>query len=88
MGGIASALARHWLARALAELGEFSEALVVAQESLDINLSTDNVEASFLNRGILEILLLRLNRNWLWHRPDLLVRHPQQDGVFPGSQGV
>ena len=43
MAGLASVLGRHWLARALAELGEFSEALTVAQECLDINLSTDIV---------------------------------------------
>jgi tetratricopeptide (TPR) repeat protein len=43
MAGIPSVLARNWLARALAELGEFPEGLAVARESLDINLSTDNV---------------------------------------------
>jgi tetratricopeptide (TPR) repeat protein len=43
MAGLGSVLARFWLARTLAELGEFSEALAVAQEGLDINLSTDNV---------------------------------------------
>ena len=43
MAGLASVLARHWLARALAELGEFSEGLAMAREGLDINLSTDNV---------------------------------------------
>jgi tetratricopeptide (TPR) repeat protein len=43
MAGVASVLARNWLARALAELGEFPEGLAVARESLDINLSTDRV---------------------------------------------
>jgi tetratricopeptide (TPR) repeat protein len=43
MAGLASVLGRHWLARALAELGEFPEALAVAREGLDINLSTDKV---------------------------------------------
>ena len=43
MAGIASVLARHWLVRALTDLGEFSEGLAVAQEALDINLSTDIV---------------------------------------------
>jgi hypothetical protein len=41
MAGIASVLGRHWLARALAQLGEFSEGFTVAQAGLDINLSTD-----------------------------------------------
>jgi hypothetical protein len=43
MAGIASVLGRHWLARALAQLGEFSEGFTVAQAGLDINLSTDIV---------------------------------------------
>jgi len=43
MAGIASVLARHWLARALADLGDLSEALAVAREGLAINLSTDSV---------------------------------------------
>jgi tetratricopeptide (TPR) repeat protein len=43
MTGAASVLARHWLARTLAELGVFSEALVVAREGLEIALSADNV---------------------------------------------
>ena len=43
MAGIASVLTRHWLARTLAQLGDFSEALAVAREGLDINLSMDNL---------------------------------------------
>ena len=43
MAGIASVLARHWLARTLAQLGDFSEGLAVAREGLDMALSTDNV---------------------------------------------
>jgi tetratricopeptide (TPR) repeat protein len=43
MAGLASVLARHWLARAFAELGAFSDGLVMAREGVDINLSTDNV---------------------------------------------
>ena len=46
MAGLASVLARHWLARAFAELGAFSEGLAMAREGLDINLSTDNVASS------------------------------------------
>jgi class 3 adenylate cyclase/tetratricopeptide (TPR) repeat protein len=40
---IASVLARYWLGRALAEVGEFSEGLAVAQAGLETALSTDNV---------------------------------------------
>jgi class 3 adenylate cyclase/tetratricopeptide (TPR) repeat protein len=41
--GLASVIARFWLARTLTELGEFSQALTVAREAMDINLSTDVV---------------------------------------------
>jgi tetratricopeptide (TPR) repeat protein len=41
--GLASVIARFWLARTLSELGEFSQALTVAREGMDINLSTDVV---------------------------------------------
>jgi tetratricopeptide (TPR) repeat protein len=41
--GLASVIARFWLARTLTELGEFSQALTVAREGMDINLSTDVV---------------------------------------------
>jgi class 3 adenylate cyclase/tetratricopeptide (TPR) repeat protein len=41
--GLASVIARFWFARTLAELGEFSQALTVAREGMDINLSTDVV---------------------------------------------
>ena len=40
MTSTASVVARHWLARTLAELGNFSEGLAVAQEGLDTALST------------------------------------------------
>ena len=40
MTSTASVVARHWLARTLAELGKFSEGLPVAQEGLDTALST------------------------------------------------
>jgi tetratricopeptide (TPR) repeat protein len=40
MTSTASVVARHWLARTLAELGKFSEGLAVAQEGLDTALST------------------------------------------------
>jgi class 3 adenylate cyclase/tetratricopeptide (TPR) repeat protein len=43
MSGVVSVIARHWLARSLAELGQLSEGLAVAREGLDIALSTDNV---------------------------------------------
>jgi tetratricopeptide (TPR) repeat protein len=40
MSSTASVVARHWLARTLAELGKFPEGSVVAQEGLDTALST------------------------------------------------
>jgi tetratricopeptide (TPR) repeat protein len=40
MTSTASVVARHWLARTLAELGNFSEGLAVAQEGLDTALFT------------------------------------------------
>jgi tetratricopeptide (TPR) repeat protein len=43
MAGIASVLARFWLARSLAERGEFYEGLAMAQEGLDIIRATDNL---------------------------------------------
>ena len=43
MAGIASVLARHWLARTRAQLGDFSEAFAVAREGLDIHLSMDSL---------------------------------------------
>jgi class 3 adenylate cyclase/tetratricopeptide (TPR) repeat protein len=59
MSGIASVLARHWLARALAELGEFSDGLAVAREGLDINLSTENVAGLPAAHSAIGYVLLR-----------------------------
>jgi tetratricopeptide (TPR) repeat protein len=70
--GLASVIARFWLARTLTELGEFSEALMVAREGIDINLSTDVVATLpaahsavghvHLRRGELAEALLPLTR--------------------------
>ena len=59
MAGLASVLARHWLARTLADLGQFSEGLAVAQEGLDINLSTDNVASLPIAHAAVGYLHLR-----------------------------
>jgi tetratricopeptide (TPR) repeat protein len=70
--GLASVIARFWLARTLTELGEFSQALTVAREGMDINLSTDVVATLpsahsavgfvHLQRGELAEALLPLTR--------------------------
>jgi class 3 adenylate cyclase/tetratricopeptide (TPR) repeat protein len=59
MAGLASVLACHWLARTLAELGQLSEGLAVAQEGLDINLSTDNVASLPIAHATVGYLHLR-----------------------------
>ena len=43
MAGFASMFARHWLARTLAEVGSFPEAVAVAREGLDIVSSTNDM---------------------------------------------
>jgi tetratricopeptide (TPR) repeat protein len=70
--GLASVIARFWFARTLTELGEFSQALTVAREGMDINLSTDVVATLpaahsavglvHLRRGELAEALLPLTR--------------------------